>query len=179
MTLRRLPVLLPLLLFIAMLAGLLLATLRPDARLPGFASHLNQPAPLTDLPRLDADTARFRRDDWAGRAYVINFFASWCLPCRAEQPALALLMQAQVPVIGIAYKDKPADVTAFLRSTGDPFAVIATDAAGRAGIDWGITGVPESFLIDRFGIIRFHQAGPLTTEIVNRQILPLWQGLAP
>ncbi len=103
---------------------------------------------------------------------LVNFFASWCIPCVQEAPVLQSLHQAGVALFGIAYKDRGPAIATFLAQHGDPFTRVAADAPGRAAIDWGITGVPETFLLDRQGIVRWHFAGPLTPEVVDRQLTP-------
>lgn len=103
---------------------------------------------------------------------LVNFFASWCVPCVQEAPVLMSLHRAGIDLFGIAYKDQDPAVTAFLARQGDPFTRIAADAPGRVAIDWGVTGVPETFLLDRQGIVRWHFAGPLTPEIVANQLTP-------
>lgn len=103
---------------------------------------------------------------------LVNFFASWCVPCVQEAPVLQSLREAGIALFGIAYKDQDSAVAAFLARNGDPFTRVVADAPGRAAIDWGVTGVPETFLLDRQGIVRWHFAGPLTPEIVARQLTP-------
>ena len=101
---------------------------------------------------------------------LVNFFASWCVPCVAEADTLAAVAHDLVPVWGIVYKDQAQATQGFLDRYGNPYTNLADDAYGRAGIEWGIYGVPESFLIDRNGIVRWHQAGPLTDEAVDRNL---------
>ena len=103
---------------------------------------------------------------------LINFFASWCVPCVQEAPVLQALQKGGVALFGIAYKDHDSAVLAFLERNGDPFTRVAADAPGRAAIDWGVTGVPETFLLDRQGVVRWHFAGPLTPEVVDEQLTP-------
>jgi cytochrome c biogenesis protein CcmG/thiol:disulfide interchange protein DsbE len=108
--------------------------------------------------------------DLAGRAILVNFFASWCVPCIQEAPVLMDLKRAGVPVYGIAYKDKPAATAAFLRQRGNPYARIARDDAGRVAIDWGVTGVPESYLIDPHGAVRWRYVGPLPAAVATGEL---------
>ena len=103
---------------------------------------------------------------------LVNFFASWCIPCVIEAPVLAAL-QGRLPVWGIAYKDRPEDAAGFVSRTGSPYMRLAADRDGLSAIDWGVSGVPESFLIRPGGIIAWHVAGPLTLEIVAGELLPL------
>jgi cytochrome c biogenesis protein CcmG, thiol:disulfide interchange protein DsbE len=108
--------------------------------------------------------------DLAGRPILVNFFASWCVPCIEEAPVLMDLKRAGVAVYGIAYKDKPAATAAFLARRGNPYARIARDEAGRVAIDWGVTGVPESYLIDREGTVRWRYVGPLPAEVATGEL---------
>lgn len=103
---------------------------------------------------------------------LVNFYASWCIPCAAEADVLAALAGEGIPIWGIAYKDKPDASDKFLNRYGNPYARIADDAAGRVAIDWGVYGVPESFLIDRNGIVTWHLAGPLSEDSVRDELRP-------
>ena len=148
-----------------------------------FALHVNEPAPVTTLPLLsdkagDKSGKNFSTADWRGHPYVVNFFASWCVACRAEHPGLMLLGRHSIPVVGIAFKDKAAATTALLNKQGNPYTNVARDDDGRAGIDWALTGVPETFIIDKDGIIRFHLAGPLTPEIMEHDFIPVWRSVS-
>ena len=175
MKLSAWPYCIPLAIFAGLVAGLIIALLHGNVGGNKFALHMNEPVPITDIPLLKGNT-HFATKDWEGRAYLINFFASWCQPCHAEHDALLVLAQDEhIPIIGIAFQDKAQSLTAFLTKARNPFVAIADDHAGRTGIDWGITGVPETFLIDRTGIIRLHIAGPLTDDIVEHQLLPAWK----
>lgn len=112
----------------------------------------------------------FADADLAGRPILVNFFASWCVPCIEEAPVLMALKQAGVPIYGIAYKDKPAATAAFLAERGNPYARIGRDDPGRVAIDWGVTGVPESYLIDRDGVARWRYVGPLPAEVASGEL---------
>ena len=113
------------------------------------------------------------RKDLEGGVRLVNFFASWCLPCRDEQPQLMLLAHRPGVVIeGIAYKDKPEEARRFLERLGDPFRRIGVDHDGRTAIDFGVYGVPETYLVDAVGHIRYRHVGPLTAADVDREILP-------
>ena len=104
---------------------------------------------------------------------LVNVFASWCVPCRVEAPVLDRLKEEGVTIQGIDYKDPPADVTAWLKDLGDPFAKVGLDRKGATAIDWGVYGVPETFVVDRLGRIRYKHVGPLTQADLDRTILPL------
>lgn len=126
------------------------------------------------LPGLTPEAPGLGDADLKGQVTVLNFFASWCAPCRAEHPLLKEL--AQVPavrLVGITYKDRAADSLRFLAELGDPFAAIGTDETGRIGIDFGLTGVPETFIIDRDGIVRYRLAQPIDRSRLTDEILPL------
>jgi len=137
----------------------------------------DKPAPAFTLPPLRDGQGQVASKDFAGRPVVINFFASWCIPCRAEHPVLEALHRDGIEVIGIAYKDKPEATLKFLDQLGDPYRRIATDQDGRTGIDWGITGVPETYVLDKAGVVRFWQRAPLSDADAAR-IAPLMQALA-
>lgn len=127
-------------------------------------------ARLTDFdgapPPTDADLR-------APGVKLVNYWASWCGPCRAEHPLLVELGQGDMPVIGINYKDTPANAQGFLAELGDPYSAIGTDATGRTGIDWGIYGVPETFVIGPDGSILHRHPGPLTREVLEKRIMPV------
>ena len=107
------------------------------------------------------------------RPVLVNFWASWCMPCIIEHPQLVKLHRAGVPVHGIAYKDKPEDSLRFLRQHGNPFQRLSRDEPGRVAIDWGVYGVPETYLVDRGGIIRWRWAGPITDDVLSQDLQPL------
>lgn len=137
---------------------------------------IGKPPPDFVLPPLEgADRPGLSAADLRGqgRPVLVNFFASWCLPCVAEHPMLVRLARSGVPLFGVAYKDRPADSLAFLRRHGNPYARIGVDLPGRVAIDWGLYGVPETYLVDREGLIRWRWAGPLTEEVVARDLQPL------
>ncbi len=144
---------------------------------------LGHPAPAFDLPALalpDGGPGQgFGSADLAapGRPLLVNFFASWCIPCVQEAPMLTQLAKVGMPIWGIAYEDHADNATDFLRHNGNPYARVARDEHGRTAIDWGVTGVPESFLVDRQGIVAWHWAGPLDPDLVRAQLLPLLRKL--
>src|SRR5689334_8142870 len=144
----------------------------PPPELP--SPLIGKPAPELGLPALDGQTQQFTRTEIGnGRPVIVNFWASWCGPCRIEHAALQRLAARQgITVYGIDYKDKPDNARSFLNELGNPFGKIDQDQEGRVSIDWGVTGVPETFVIDGKGVIRVHYAHPLDDEIINRLILP-------
>jgi cytochrome c biogenesis protein CcmG/thiol:disulfide interchange protein DsbE len=176
---KRLLFVLPVLLFAGLALYLALA-LRPD-RDPSLvpSALVGKPVPPFDLPPLLPDRPGLAAKDLKGQVTLINFFASWCIPCRAEQPVLMRLTQeVKATLYGIAYKDKPEASRAFLAEAGDPFARVVVDASGRTAIDFGLYGVPETYVVDRQGIIRYRQVGPLDPETLTKTVLPLLAELA-
>lgn len=134
---------------------------------------VGQPVPaVTELVALRDDPAPTAADLSAPGVKLVNFFASWCAPCRAEHPVLAGLAAEGVPVIGINYKDDPAKARAFLAEMGDPYVRIGADETGRAGLDWGIYGVPETFVVDGAGKIVMRYPGPLDPTSIERRLRP-------
>ena len=170
---KRLFFLIPVVIFLG-LAGLLYAGLfqGPPSELP--SPLVGKAAPGIALPALDAQATNFTREELGqGRPIIINFWASWCAPCRIEHATLERLSQRQgIVLYGVDYKDTPEKAREFLTELGNPFGKINQDTEGRVSIDWGVTGVPETFGVAGTGIIRVHYAGPLTEEVLQRLILP-------
>ena len=175
----RLSFLLPLVAFgiLALVGGVALyGTLsgsRDPTQLPSV--FVDNPAPQTNLPRL-VQTGSTTGNNvsvtmFQGKPVLVNFFASWCAPCRAEAPALEMLSK-RVAILGIAYKDRSEDTTAFLQQYGNPFQAIGMDADGRTGIEWGVYGVPETYLLDSNGVVKLRHAGPLTRGVLETTIFP-------
>lgn len=135
------------------------------------AGLIGRPAPAYELQRLDGGGSVSNRD-MAGRAHVINMFASWCAPCRVEHPLLMQLKSEGVEILGVAYKDAPGATAQFLNELGDPYAGVALDPDGRFGLDLGIAGVPETFVIGADGAVRAVHRGPLTQDVIRNEILP-------
>lgn len=135
------------------------------------AGMVGRPPPAFVLARLEGGET-LTSDEMRGRAYVVNLFASWCTPCRAEHPQLMALRRQGVEIVGIAYKDRREASAAFLTELGDPFTIVAMDPEGRFGLELGITGVPETFVVGPDGVIRAAYRGPLTEEAVREEILP-------
>jgi cytochrome c biogenesis protein CcmG/thiol:disulfide interchange protein DsbE len=135
---------------------------------------INKPAPEFTLSQLYNPAKKFSSQDMKGQVWMLNVWASWCVSCRDEHPVLmALSQQHIVPIYGLDYKDKNADGEAWLREGGDPYTLVATDADGRVGIDYGVYGVPETYVIDKQGVIRYKQIGAVTHESLQQKILPL------
>ncbi len=135
---------------------------------------IGKPAPEFSLPSLHNVHANLSTQDFTGSVWVLNVWASWCVACRAEHEVLQdLASEDLAPVIGLNYKDHPNDAKRWLRQLGDPYQASAVDADGKAGIDWGVYGVPETFVIDQQGIVRYKHIGPITTEDLHETIIPL------
>lgn len=116
--------------------------------------------------------------EFSGQTYIINYFASWCVPCRAEHPLLKdLAAKSNLPILGILYKDNREAAEAFLKELGNPYKAVAFDEDGHQGIEFGLYGIPETFIIDKEGKIRFRHAGPLDPTIIQEEILPLLKDL--
>ena len=135
---------------------------------------INKPAPAFQLPQLHRPDQTFSQQDMKGRVWLLNVWASWCVSCREEHPLLVEFARTNVvPVYGLNYKDKPDDALAWLKQFGDPYTISIVDRDGRVGIDYGVYGVPETFVIDKQGAIRYKQIGPITPEALQNKILPL------
>jgi len=134
---------------------------------------VGKPAPAFDLPRL-AQEARFSPAEMRGKVWLFNVWASWCVSCREEHPVLIdFAKMKRAPLIGLNYKDPRDDAVRWLARYGDPYDFSVVDADGRIGIDYGVYGVPETYVIDRAGVIRFKQIGPVTPDVLQKKILPL------
>lgn len=174
---RRLIYVVPMLLFLGLATYFALA-LRPGSDPQLLPSALiDKPAPVFDLAALSGG-ANLASGGLAGQVVLINFFASWCVPCREEHPLLMRLAgQEHVALYGIAYKDNPEDSQRLLAQLGDPYRLVGIDRDGRVGVDFGVYGVPETYVIDRSGRIRKRFVGPLSADAVKNELLPLIQGL--
>jgi cytochrome c biogenesis protein CcmG, thiol:disulfide interchange protein DsbE len=168
--------LIPLALFIV-LAAFLGVGLKLDPReVP--SPLVGKPAPAFDLPLLSDPAVRLTAEQMKGRVWVLNVWASWCVPCLAEHPYVTQMARTTgVPLVGLNYKDKPEDAQRWLARHGDPYSQIVADRDGRVGIDYGVYGVPETFVIDKDGTIRHKQIGPITPEALNDTLLPLLKRL--
>ena len=164
--------LLPLAVFLVM-AGFLAVGLNRDPReVP--SPLIDKPAPAFKLPRLDAPEQMISTQDLRGQVWLLNVWASWCVACRQEHPLLVDLARAgTVKVYGLNYKDKREDAIGMLRKTGDPYVKSVSDTEGLVGIDYGVYGVPETFVIDKQGVIRYKQIGPITPEALRDTLMPL------
>jgi len=135
---------------------------------------IGKPAPAFDLPQLHQPQARFSPAEMQGKVWLLNVWASWCVSCRQEHPLLVELAKADVvPIYGLNYKDQREDALRWLKQFGDPYLLSIADAEGRVGIDYGVYGVPETYVIDKAGVIRYKQIGPVTQDVLEKKILPL------
>ncbi|MBS0319028.1 MAG: DsbE family thiol:disulfide interchange protein [Proteobacteria bacterium] len=161
----------PFVLFVV-LAGFLFTGLFRDPReVP--SPLIDKPAPAFTLPKLGASDT-LSAADLRGKVWLLNVWASWCVSCRYEHPLLVELAKANVvPIVGLNYKDKNDLALAWLAERGDPYWTSIVDADGRVGIDWGVYGVPETFVVDKAGVIRYKQIGPLTADVIEKTIVPL------
>ncbi|MBK8337875.1 MAG: DsbE family thiol:disulfide interchange protein [Sterolibacteriaceae bacterium] len=134
---------------------------------------IDKPAPAFKVPQLHALDKTIARDDLKGKVWLLNVWASWCVSCRQEHPVLVELAKSNaVPIYGLNYKDQREAGLAWLNQHGNPYVISAFDQDGRVGIDFGVYGVPETFLIDKNGIIRYKHTGPVTPDAVQNLILP-------
>jgi cytochrome c biogenesis protein CcmG/thiol:disulfide interchange protein DsbE len=164
-------VLIPLALFLVLAVFLAMGLKLNPREVP--SPLVGKPAPAFSLPQLQKEGS-FSPKDMAGQVWLLNVWASWCVACRIEHPVLVDFAKRKiVPLIGLDYKDQRPDALAWLQRHGDPYDFSVVDADGRVGIDYGVYGVPETYLIDKAGVIRFKQIGPVTPEVVEQKILPL------
>lgn len=135
---------------------------------------IDKPAPQFKLTQLHDPSKMLTTADMQGKVWLLNVWASWCVSCREEHPILVALGKSDiVPIIGLNYKDESAAGLKWLAQNGDPYSLSIVDRDGRVGIDYGVYGVPETFVIDKHGTIRYKQIGPITTAALEQKILPL------
>jgi cytochrome c biogenesis protein CcmG/thiol:disulfide interchange protein DsbE len=159
--------------FFIVLVGFLAVGLRLDPRkVP--SPLIDKPAPAFTLPELTDPQRTFSQKDMLGKVWLLNVWASWCVSCREEHPVLVEFSRRNiVPVYGLNYKDERKDALAWLARLGNPYTLSIMDRDGRVGIDYGVYGVPETYVIDKQGVIRYKQIGPVTPEILDAKIVPL------
>jgi cytochrome c biogenesis protein CcmG/thiol:disulfide interchange protein DsbE len=163
---------LPLGIFIVLVVFLAIGLNRDPREVP--SPLVGKPAPAFALPQLHKPEASFAPKDMQGKVWLLNVWASWCVSCRQEHPILVELAKSGiVPIYGLNYKDQRADALKWLQQFGDPYALSIVDAEGRVGIDYGVYGVPETYVIDKAGVIRYKQIGPVTQDALEKTILPL------
>ena len=140
---------------------------------------INRPAPAFQLAQLGDSSKTFSAQEMRGKVWLLNVWASWCVSCREEHPVLLdFARTGLVPVYGLDYKDKREDALSWLGEFGNPYVLSASDTDGRVGIDYGVYGVPETYLIDRNGVIRYKQIGPVTPELLQNKIVPIVKDLS-
>ena len=177
MRLRRMLYLLPVIVFGVLCAFFLRGLSLDPSTVP--TALTDKQVPVFDLPALDNETKGLASSDLVGHVTLVNVFASWCLPCRVEHPLLMELARSgEYSLHGINYKDKPEDARAWLDELGDPFHRVGADEDGRVGIDLGVYGVPETFVIDKSGRIRYKHVGPITPRDLQKYLLPLIRKLS-
>ncbi|HUP93575.1 MAG TPA: DsbE family thiol:disulfide interchange protein [Burkholderiales bacterium] len=163
---------LPVVIFIALVVLLAVGLTLNPREVP--SPLVGKPAPDFNLPQLHDAGKTFSPADLRGRVWMLNVWASWCVSCREEHPVLVQLARSGLlPIYGLNYKDTRDAGAAWLKQFGDPYALSAFDAKGQVGIDYGVYGVPESYVIDKQGVIRYKHIGVLTPEILEKKILPL------
>jgi cytochrome c biogenesis protein CcmG, thiol:disulfide interchange protein DsbE len=164
--------LIPLAVFLVIAVFLGIGLTRDPRKLP--STFIDKPAPQFTLKQVSEPSKTFSPQDMKGQVWMLNVWASWCTACRVEHPLLVEIGRSGVvPLIGLDYKDKPEDALKFLSQQGNPYGLSALDLDGRVGIDFGVYGVPETFIIDKNGVIRHKQIGPITPEALEKEILPL------
>jgi cytochrome c biogenesis protein CcmG/thiol:disulfide interchange protein DsbE len=164
--------LIPLAVFAVMVVFLAIGLTLDPKEVP--SPFIGKPAPAFVLPQVADAGATLGHDDLKGRVGLLNVWASWCVSCRQEHPVLMqLAKQGIVPIYGLDYKDERNAALDWLNRFGNPYTASAFDADGRVGIEWGVYGVPETFVIDRAGIIRYKHTGPITPEVLEKTLLPL------
>ncbi|MFH1598884.1 MAG: DsbE family thiol:disulfide interchange protein [Pseudomonadota bacterium] len=172
--------LLPLLAFAALAlllgVGVMMNSGKDTSAIP--SPLIGKMAPEFALPVLDEPDRIITRDDLLGEPYLLNVWGSWCPACRDEHPVITDLAESgRIRVIGYDYKDEADDARRWLQQFGNPYALVIADVEGRAALDWGIYGAPETFLVDAEGFIRWKFVGPLTPEVVQTQLLPVLESL--
>jgi len=171
---RRSALAIPLLVFIALVVLLAIGLTRNPREVP--SPLIGKPVPQFSLPPVQGRSLGLSDKDLKGEVSVVNVFASWCVPCRQEHPLIQRLAR-EVPVHGLNYKDQPQDAARWLEELGDPYTRTGADLDGRVAIDWGVYGVPETFVIDRDGGIVHKKIGPITERVLDEKLLPLVRGL--
>ena len=176
MSFRHILYVLPLLVFLGMSVYFALGLGKDPSELP--SALIDKPVPEFDLPPLLEDIPGMATADFGGEVVMVNVFASWCVPCRAEHPLITRLAdEGIVPVFGLNWKNEKADAKAWLEELGNPYTRIGWDLSGRVGIDWGVYGVPETYVIDKQGHIRYKHVGPIFRQVLNETIIPIIQEL--
>lgn len=172
---KRLLFVLPAILFVGLVFAFALGLNRDPSKLPSVL--IGKPLPAFALPAVRPHDGGLASNQFRGEPRLLNVFASWCVSCRVEHPVLLQLKREGVPIDGLDWKDKAADGARYLAQNGDPYMRAGNDRSGRAGIDLGITGVPETFIVDGRGMVRYKHIGPILPEDWNGTIKPLMDRL--
>ncbi len=169
--------LVPFALFVALIIFFAIGLNRDPREIP--SPLINQPAPTFTLQQLQVPAKQFSPADMRGQVWLFNVWASWCVSCREEHPVFVELAKRNlVPIVGLNYKDQRPDALQWLTQFGNPYVLSVTDFDGRIGIDYGVYGVPETYVIDKQGVIRMKHIGPVTPQILQDKILPKVQELS-
>jgi cytochrome c biogenesis protein CcmG/thiol:disulfide interchange protein DsbE len=168
---RRLLALLPVAAFVIVLVGFMMGLRHDPAILPSML--IGKPLPAFALAPLRPGTPGLASGEITGEPVLLNVFASWCGPCKQEHPVLMRLKAQGVPIVGLDWKEEASDGARWLDANGDPYLRAGNDRAGRAGIDLGVSGVPETFVVDRRGRVRYRQVGAITPQVWAEKIEPL------
>jgi cytochrome c biogenesis protein CcmG, thiol:disulfide interchange protein DsbE len=169
---RSLKFVIPLVLFLGLAVFFAVGLTRDPREIP--SPFIGKAAPAFKLEQLADDKLAFTPEEMKGKVWLLNVWASWCVACRVEHPLLVeMSKQKLVPIVGLNYKDKRDEGLQWLRRHGDPYSLSAFDVEGKVGIDYGVYGVPETFVIDKQGVIRYKQIGPITPEALEKKIMPL------
>jgi cytochrome c biogenesis protein CcmG/thiol:disulfide interchange protein DsbE len=174
---KALKFVIPLAVFVLLAAFLAVGLMRDPREVP--SPFIGKAAPEFKLEQLHDAKLAFTPEDMKGKVWMLNVWASWCVSCRVEHPLLVeMSRRGIVPIVGLNYKDKRDEGMQWLAKFGNPYALSAFDADGKVGIDYGVYGVPETFVIDKQGVIRYKQIGPITPEALEQKIMPLLKSLA-
>ncbi len=174
---KSLKFIIPLVLFLGLAAFFAIGLTRDPREIP--SPFIGKAAPGFRLEQLADEKLAFTPEEMKGKVWLLNVWASWCVACRVEHPLLVeMSKQKLVPIVGLNYKDKRDEGLQWLRRFGDPYSLSAYDVEGKVGIDYGVYGVPETFVIDKQGVIRYKQIGPITPEALEKKIMPLVRKLA-
>ena len=164
--------LIPLVLFLVVAAFLAVGLTLDPKKVP--SPLVGKPTPALSLPALGDPEKTVTAEQFLGKPWMLNVWATWCVSCRAEHRLLVSLSRSSnIPIVGLDYKDEAAAAKQWLNQLGNPYTVVAFDKKGRVAIDWGVYGTPETYVIDAKGIIRYKQIGPITGEVLEKEILPL------
>jgi cytochrome c biogenesis protein CcmG, thiol:disulfide interchange protein DsbE len=167
---------LPFLVFALLVAFFAVGLSRDPREVP--SPLIDKPAPAFKLAQLHEPALAFAPEDMKGKVWLLNVWASWCVSCRVEHPLLVEMARRKVvPIVGLDYKDRAEDGAQWLAKLGNPYVLSAQDVEGNVGINYGVYGVPETFVIDKQGVIRYKQIGPITPEALEKRILPLVRSL--